>query len=385
MPGSMEGHVIHNYTMMMGNKKNTKFLYLTLAIIISLLFVFEAWQPSDIDSTPPVTTSYWKHNHPPPLGRRANATILILARNSELAGVISSVKQLEDRWNKNFHYPYVFLNDEPFDANFKRRVKELTDSQVEFGLIPLPDWVQPDWIDESIASKNREHLVKQGVIYGGSVSYRNMCRFNSGFFYRHELLTKYQFYWRVEPDVTYYCDIDYDPFLVMQDQDKLYGFTIALTEWKKTIPTLWKSVKEFTREYPQYVSPHNAVDFISDDGGYSYNTCHFWSNFEIANMDLWRGEAYTKFFDFLDKKGGFYYERWGDAPVHSIAVSLFARRDQIHYFSDIGYKHEYFSNCPQGEQHRRGKCWCDSKSSYQLKNGALQITSCLARYEDLFK
>ena len=25
-------------------------------------------------------------------------------------------------------------------------------------------------------------------------------------------------------------------------------------------------------------------------------------------MDFWRGEAYTKFFEFLDSKGGFYYE-----------------------------------------------------------------------------
>ena len=33
-----------------------------------------------------------------------------------------------------------------------------------------------------------------------------------------------------------------------------------------------------------------------------------WSNFEIANMEFWRGEAYTKFFDHLDKTGGFYYE-----------------------------------------------------------------------------
>jgi hypothetical protein len=33
-----------------------------------------------------------------------------------------------------------------------------------------------------------------------------------------------------------------------------------------------------------------------------------WSNFEIADMDFWRGEAYTAFFDFLDSQGGFYYE-----------------------------------------------------------------------------
>jgi hypothetical protein len=33
-----------------------------------------------------------------------------------------------------------------------------------------------------------------------------------------------------------------------------------------------------------------------------------WSNFEIANMDFWRSEAYTKFFEYLENTGGFYYE-----------------------------------------------------------------------------
>jgi hypothetical protein len=44
-----------------------------------------------------------------------------------------------------------------------------------------------------------------------------------------------------------------------------------------------------------------------------------WSNFEIGDMDLWRGEAYTKFFEFLDKKGGFHYEVRSSTPstMHS--------------------------------------------------------------------
>jgi hypothetical protein len=29
-----------------------------------------------------------------------------------------------------------------------------------------------------------------------------------------------------------------------------------------------------------------------------------------GDLNFWRGEAYTKFFDHLDKAGGFYYERW---------------------------------------------------------------------------
>ena len=84
---------------------------------------------------------------------------------------------------------------------------------------------------------------------------------------------------------------------------------------------------EFVNENPHYLDPENALAFLSDDEGGSYNMCHctccaicsrpfkpakwsriVWSNFEIANLDFWRGEAYSKFFEHLESKGGFYYE-----------------------------------------------------------------------------
>jgi alpha 1,2-mannosyltransferase len=82
-------------------------------------------------------------------------------------------------------------------------------------------------------------------------------------------------------------------------------------------------------------------------------------------MDFWRGPAYQAFFDYLESKGGFYYERWGDAPVHSIAVALFQDKSQIHFFDDIGYEHPPFSHCPRKEDAwKRGKCSCDRLNSF---------------------
>ena len=52
--------------------------------------------------------------------------------------------------------------------------------EVIFGQVPQEHWYQPDWIDEEKAKAGRDKLVQDHVIYGGSVSYRNMCRFNSG-------------------------------------------------------------------------------------------------------------------------------------------------------------------------------------------------------------
>lgn len=39
------------------------------------------------------------------------------------------------------------------------------------------------------------------------------------------------------------------------------------------------------------------------------------SNFEIADLDFFRGEAYSRYFDHLDRAGGFSYERWGGTLV----------------------------------------------------------------------
>lgn len=56
----------------------------------------------------------------PHSGRKANAAIVMLARNSDLRGMIVSMKQMEDRFNKKYHYPYIFLNEEPFEDKFKQ-------------------------------------------------------------------------------------------------------------------------------------------------------------------------------------------------------------------------------------------------------------------------
>ena len=42
------------------------------------------------------------------------------------------------------------------------------------------------------------------------------------YFYRHPELQKYRWYWRVEPDVHFHCDVNYDPFLFMEDHNKTY-------------------------------------------------------------------------------------------------------------------------------------------------------------------
>jgi alpha 1,2-mannosyltransferase len=296
------------------------------------------------------------------------ATFVSLARNRDLWSLIGSIRHVEDRFNSRYAYDWVFLNDEEFSNEFKRTTTALISGQTKYGLIPKEHWSFPEWIDTDKAAATREQMKADKIIYGDSVSYRHMCRYESGFFYRHELLQDYEYYWRVEPDIKIHCDVKYDVFQFMKDNNKQYGFTISIHEYPATIATLWDTTKEFIKEHPEYLPKDNMMDFVSDDGGASYNMCHFWSNFEIGNLNFWRGEAYSKYFEHLDKAGGFFYERWGDAPIHSIAAALFLPKDQIHYFPDIGYYHGPFHNCPINDEFRlEHTCMCNPKDDFTFK------------------
>lgn len=298
-------------------------------------------------------------------GPRMNATFVTLARNSDVWEIARSIRQVEDRFNKKFNYDWVFLNDAEFDDTFKKVTSALTSGKTKYGKIPKEHWSFPEWIDVDKAAKVREEMHEKKIIYGDSVSYRHMCRYESGFFFRHPLMLEYEWYWRVEPSIELFCDINYDTFKYMADNKKKYSFVLSLYEYVETIPTLWDSVKGFMKEHPEHIAKDNSMAFLSDDGGATYNHCHMWSNFEIGNLDWLRSPAYIDYFTKLDKDGGFFYERWGDAPVHSIAAALMLPKEEIHFFNDIAYYHVPFTHCPTGEDYRlEHKCHCNPKDNF---------------------
>ncbi|OXV08048.1 hypothetical protein Egran_04188 [Elaphomyces granulatus] len=316
---------------------------------------------------------------PAPASKLVNATFVTLARNSDIWEMVKSIRHVEDRFNRNYHYDWVFLNDQPFDDTFKKVTTALVSGKTHYGVIPGEQWGFPEWIDQEKAKKVRESMAEHKIIYGDSISYRHMCRYESGFFFRHELLQQFEYYWRVEPSIELYCDIGFDPFRLMKDQKKKYGFVVSLYEYYETIPTLWDSVLKFMETHPEHIAEDNSMGFVSDDGGKTYNKCHFWSNFEIGNLDWLRSQAYIDYFTALDQDGGFFYERWGDAPVHSIAAALMLKKEEIHFFNEVGYYHVPFTHCPTGEKLRLDlKCSCNPSENFDW-NGY----SCTSRFFEI--
>jgi mannosyltransferase len=149
----------------------------------------------------------------------------------------------------------------------------------------------------------------------------------------------------------------------MDLNNKVYGYTIALWELGKTVPSLFRKLSDYklrkhiptTTIWTAMIDPSWAPLPIRrlilpwlrnrDARGNLWNMCHFWSNFEIADMDFFRSREYRDLFQLLDQDGGFYYERWGDAPVHSLAAAMLLKAEQLHHFSDVGYVHSNLQYC----------------------------------------
>lgn len=289
-----------------------------------------------------------------PKSARINATILSLVRNEELGDMLQSMGDLERTWNHKFNYPWTFFNDKPFTKEFIEKTSAATNAETRYELVPAEHWDVPSWINEDLYQESVSLLKAQQVQYMDKKSYHQMCRWNSGMFSEHPALKDVQYYWRVEPNVHFFCDVDYDVFAWMQDHNKTYGFNINIYDSAESVATLWPETKKFLDDHPDYVHPNNAREWLEDGKrrpdnnrkANGYSTCHFWSNFEIGDLSFWRSKKYRDYFDHLDRAGGFFYERWGDAPVHSVALGLFEDKNKIHWFRDIGYQHIPFFNCP---------------------------------------
>ncbi|CAN3372203.1 hypothetical protein DIURU_004259 [Diutina rugosa] len=316
------------------------------------------------------------HSTLPPTS--TNATFLVLCQNSDVYDMLETIHNFQERFP--YAYDWTFLNDEPFTKDFIYLVgSRFSAGRISFGTIPKEHWGWPEHIDVDLAHLSFEQL--SGFPYGSSESYRHMCRWFSGFFYHHPLLSRYQYYWRVEPDVRLTCDIPRDLFKYMADHDVWYGYALTIFEYRETIRSLWSTFKEFLATEPAVENNLPLLPMVQNDDEYqSYNLCHFWNNFEIANLDLFRNDKYQRLFDHLDQSGGFYYERWGDAPIHTLAVVLALNQSQVHWFDEIGYSHRPYHQCPQND-HKwiQNRCVCDpdddfSFGSYSCTPHFLKVT-----------
>ncbi|GAA6038031.1 hypothetical protein JCM8097_007508 [Rhodosporidiobolus ruineniae] len=350
-----------------------------LALLVFSSFLPSPWLSSSFFSVfrqppAPLDSLSYHSSHTPPvqgcrdpsltaLEARETAAIVLLLRERDLDELLPTLVNFEEQFNGVFRYPYVFISSPDEGAlspSFRRAVEGVLppNSTVEYAVVPSAHWSIPSHLgDPEAVRRGFAEQEQRGVQYAGREGYHHMCRWYSGLWARHPTLAKYDWFWRLEPGVRFYCPITYDPIRYLALHGKVYGFTISVVENHNTIATLWETVERYMRARGIDPEPRKGgVDealwgFLTKkdeaSGKREFSGCHFWTNFEIGDLRFFRSREYQDFFNYLDDAGGFYHERWGDAPVRALGLGLFAKLDQIHHFSDIAYQHDWFLSCPR--------------------------------------
>jgi alpha 1,2-mannosyltransferase len=70
---------------------------------------------------------------PPEQQGKVKAAFVTLIRNHELWDILSSIRQVEDRFNHNYNYPWVFMNEVPFTDEFIEMTSAIASGKTHYG------------------------------------------------------------------------------------------------------------------------------------------------------------------------------------------------------------------------------------------------------------
>ncbi|KAG0170529.1 alpha 1,2-mannosyltransferase 2.4.1 [Apophysomyces sp. BC1034] len=159
----------------------------------------------------------------------------------------------------------------------------------------------------------------------------------------------------------------------MQENNKSLGFSVSKQEMPNSMLTFWETTQEFIRNNPEMVIPYNMtiLPWMMDENN-EFNFCQLWSNFQIVDLAFLRSIEFQTYFKHLDRAGGFFYERWSDSTVTTVAAAMFLEKQAIHFFNQVGYSHGEVSHCPLNWEHLQ-QCSCDVADSYDFHSESCTI------------
>ncbi|KAF9914852.1 alpha 1,2-mannosyltransferase 2.4.1 [Lobosporangium transversale] len=298
--------------------------------------------------------------------KKANGVLVMLAHEVELQRVRETVRHAEDRFNRGRNYPWVILSSIPFTVRSRNLVKQLSKGSITFGLIPHDQWRLPKWI-EAAKVRNADYTRKKLGMNKTSLLTRHKWRYTSGYLAQHELLDPYDIFWRIDPGVEIFCDIEEDPMLAMEASGKKLAWSLSSSINEIGVPGAWTIIQKFKETHPELISDSNDESFLMRESKDAFAACTYSVENSIGRVDFFRSPEYKAYFDFIDQEGPIYYEKWNDAAVVTIGLSLLNRRTDITFMKNLGWRLDSstapIAYCPQD-------CPCDP----QLNNLPLHLS-----------
>jgi hypothetical protein len=260
--------------------------------------------------------------------------IVYLTTRNELASLNQSFIQLS-RLLVNYPRPVVVFHEGDFDDNdLQQFLAHRLGSRTPLAFERI-----------KFANRSNQH---ESIQHRIPFTYLNMCRFFTLMLPNHPLLTLFSYYWRLDAHSFIFGPNPIrDPFEIMQKQQIQYAFIMANEEGEGYAVDLWSLFHKFLNRHCLKPSAAMRQTQTGWFGGYSHAI--IFTNFAIANVSLFRDHPLMQaWLQAVDLNGGIYRHRWGDAPVHTLALSQLIERNQIVRFRYFGYMHRHEYVCASG-------------------------------------
>lgn len=242
-------------------------------------------------------------------------------------------------FNERCKYPVLVFHEGDFSeeniAAIRAGIPGDLGSLVQFVCVDADDFRLPASVTDDIVVAN-----KIIVPDARDLGYRTMCRW----WIRHsaKYLEPYEYYMRIDDDSFIEDVLDYDPFEVMRDSGTDYAANLVHIEHPLNALGLLQISSELLGriervralflhgQVAETVEPHNLAMFLTrvpdnlvrhvDPSSVSAPIIYY-NNFHVARTSVWGHPTITAYFEEIDRSGGIYHFRWGDAALQTIALA----------------------------------------------------------------
>jgi hypothetical protein len=276
-----------------------------------------------------------------------NAAIFILTQNTAERKVYlkTSLYFLFRNFNKKFNYPIILLHEGDYDERSQdeiiKSIREDHRHLIKFKQIAKEDFEIPSHIDKL---KTDISVALQPVPYWRNVKYRLMCYFWVKRFFKYT--EGYDYVMRLDDDSFIEEPIKDDLFAVAAAKDLVYMSNLVhidcglcnygMKELFQTIVPDQKAQIDSGLFVPAKLTQGNAYfdkfkklyafiegkEFTEQEFATEMPIMYY-NNFFITSTKFWKRDDVQTAIDKIDKHGGIFYYRYGDAPIHTLLVTLF--------------------------------------------------------------
>lgn len=280
-----------------------------------------------------------------------NSGIFILTQNTTERKIYlkNCLYFLFRNFNKKYNYPVIILHEGDYDdkaqSEIKCSVRENHRHVISFKQIDAGDFEIPSHIDKD---KVKKIVELQPVPYWRNERYRSMCYFWIKHFFKYT--TNFDYVMRLDDDSIIEEPLVSDLFRTIVDQEYVYISNILHVDcgicnygmkqmFEKILPTAAPQLND--KMFVKSKVPKNTVIMERFKELYKLNEgkeCNpsedietemplmYYNNFFVTDTRFWKRDDVKYVIDGIDKHGGIFYYRYGDAPLQTIIVALLEPR-----------------------------------------------------------